>query len=476
MKLTKTKTLFPFFLTAVAAFGQAQVVPRRMIDVLPAAVDTRPQQGFILRDVVVGQPIFNDNVGNNAAFGAVNGDLMRPFNIGIATQLSVLPVASPASGVVFREDPATGAALPSSASLGPILTERAETIGKRRFYMGFTRQQFRFNKLEGNNLHSFRALDRGGSPTNVVQGTARQLTSPTTMDMNVDLKLDQNVAFFTYGLTSRLDASLGLTWVNSTVSAVASNAEIHNVGDPGAAGGTCWCAQTYNVNQSRDTFGTDFGRSGFKLNGPFGSARMTSTGIGDTLVRVKGTVLERPSAAFALGLDLRLPSGKAEDYHGSGSTGVKPFAALSLNSKQVGAVQIAPHFNIGYQFNGKSILAGDITTGTKGDLPNAFNWSAGVGITASRRVTFLADILGLTLLDSFRLRQDSVPGRGQGATTATGIGLATDKQNIQMNSGAFGVKIKLGGNLVFSTNVLVAFDSNGLRDRAVPLFGLGYTF
>src|SRR6185295_6222989 len=101
MKLTKTKKLFPFFLTAVGAFGQAQVVPRRMIDVLPAAVDARPQQGFIVKDVVVGSQLFSDSVGNNAAFGGVNTDLMRPFNIGIATQLSVLPVASPASGVVF---------------------------------------------------------------------------------------------------------------------------------------------------------------------------------------------------------------------------------------------------------------------------------------------------------------------------------------------------------------------------------------
>src|SRR5262249_55321473 len=150
---------------------------------------------------------------------------------------------------------------------------------------------------------------RGGSPTNVIQTSGRQLTSPTTMDMNIDLKLDQNVAFFTYGLTSRLDASVGLTWVNSTVSAVGSKAEIHNVGNPAdSVGGTCWCAQTYNVNASRDSFGTDFGRSGFKQNGPFGSARLSSTGIGDTLVRVKDTVIERPSAAFALGLDLRLPT------------------------------------------------------------------------------------------------------------------------------------------------------------------------
>jgi hypothetical protein len=45
-----------------------------------------------------------------------------------------------------------------------------------------------------------------------------------------------------------------------------------------------------------------------------------------------------------------------------------------------------------------------------------------------------------------------------------------------MTNGAFGLKLKLVGNLVFSTNLLVSFDENGLRDKLVPLFGFGYSF
>src|SRR5258708_3301808 len=56
----------------------------------------------------------------------------RPFNLGIAVQLSALPIASPASGVIFQEDKTTGAMLPASDSLAPILTERAETIVQKR--------------------------------------------------------------------------------------------------------------------------------------------------------------------------------------------------------------------------------------------------------------------------------------------------------------------------------------------------------
>src|ERR1051325_8082885 len=50
-------------------------------------------------------------------------------NIGVA--LSLVPIASPASAVVWQKDPVTGANLPgSSNALGPIFTERADVIGK----------------------------------------------------------------------------------------------------------------------------------------------------------------------------------------------------------------------------------------------------------------------------------------------------------------------------------------------------------
>ena len=52
------------------------------------------------------------------------------INSNIATALGVIPLASPGSGVIFQTDPATGIALPASSTLGPVFTERAETIGK----------------------------------------------------------------------------------------------------------------------------------------------------------------------------------------------------------------------------------------------------------------------------------------------------------------------------------------------------------
>ena len=449
----------------------------KLIFVLPQAINARPQQTVTVKDVDpfrAGED-FANTVASNSSFGNVSSVLARPFFIGVATQLSTIPIASPASGVIFKEDPATGVALPSAQSLGPILTERAETIGKGKFYIGLTRQQFRFEKLESQEIGRLRVLDKGGVATRVYQDGVQQLTSPTTVFTQIDARIDQNAALVTYGITNRLDVSVAMTWVNSSLGVAASDAQIYNTGDPFNAA-TCWCAQTFDVNSSRATFGQDFGRSGFAVPGIFGSVRRSSTGIGDTMIRGKGTIFESRQAALAIGGDLRLPTGDALDLHGQGAVSFKPYAALSLHSGSLGKVRISPHFNVGYQFMGDSVLAGDPIANTKEALPNQFNWAVGAATSITDRFTLVTDIVGVTLLDASRLIVDSATARGRNIPDATGVTTGPNKQNLTMTNGAFGLKLKLVGNLVFSTNLLVSFDENGLRDKLVPLFGVGYSF
>lgn len=404
-------------------------------------------------------------------------DLMRPLNIGIAVQLSALPIASPASGVIFKEDPVTGAALPSSTSLGPILTERAETIGKGRFYVGYTRQQFRFDKFEGQKIGDFNTLYRGGEQTNIVQGGVRRTTSPMTIGTQVDLRLDQNVIFLTYGLTNRLDISAAITAIQSSISAQTYDARILNTGDP-TIGDTCWCAQTLSFQRSLTTFNPSagqWGTGGFFTPGILGRSSLSSNGIGDLLLRAKGTLLEQRFATIAAGVDFRLPTGDAEDYHGAGAAGIKPFVALSVHSGRLGAVQISPHVNLGFQWNGDSILAGDPLENRKAKLPNQFTYAAGAEVGITRHFTLALDYLGTRLLDANRLFLENAAspnGRVQG----TGLALAPEKSSFSMNNMAAGFKTKIAGNLIATANMLIALDDHGLRDKVIPLFGLGYTF
>jgi len=99
------------------------------------------------------------------------------------------------------------------------------------------------------------------------------------------------------------------------------------------------------------------------------SSSGTSSGLGDVLVRAKGSILRTENVSVALGLDVRLPTGDAADFLGSGSYGFKPFVAVSLRNHR-----IAPHVNVGYQWNGDSILAGDVRTGQKARLPRQLSY------------------------------------------------------------------------------------------------------
>ena len=168
------------------------------------------------------------------------------LNGSIAVALSVIPLASPASGVITRTDPTTGAELPSSISLGPIFTERAETIGRHKFYVGVSNQDFHFATLNGKTISPATMLQTQASPTNVYLNRNPLPTLPATVNVAMDVRLSQNVAFLTYGVTDRIDVSVGLPVVHSGVSSAMSNG-VSYVGDGlnGTGTGNCWCVGTF---------------------------------------------------------------------------------------------------------------------------------------------------------------------------------------------------------------------------------------
>jgi hypothetical protein len=67
--------------------------------------------------------------------------------------------------------------------------------------------------MDGHNMSAMHLLYPGGEPTNVFQNGVRQMTSPATIDGNVDLRLSQNVALLSYeshGRVDRIDHSTGV--------------------------------------------------------------------------------------------------------------------------------------------------------------------------------------------------------------------------------------------------------------------------
>jgi hypothetical protein len=377
----------------------------------------------------------------NSAFQAE----FTQFNIALASQLAAVPLPSPASGFTYELDPTLGVFQRSTQSFGPILADRAETIGKKKFSVGFNYQHFTFDSLEGVDLNAVPAVftHDGAAPG----GRADVVTTVNSLDARVG----QFTAFFNYGLTNHIDVSLAVPLVTVDLDVI-SDATVQRIGTSGSPA-------THFFRDASGGFGTSkqFAASG------------TASGIGDLIARAKMTTLKSGHAGVALGVDVRVPTGDEEQLLGSGAPGVKPFLALSVSGKS-----FSPHLNVAYQWNGESVLAGNVMSGTKADMPDQIQYLAGFDMGLTSRVTLALDVLGRHVIDSPRM----VPTTFQaldGVTTFPNITFDS-KASFDMVDGAAGLKINLGGRLLADFNVLFKLNDAGLRDKVTPLFGLEYNF
>lgn len=401
------------------------------------------------------------NPNHQAHFQASIQQSFTPLNAAISQELSILPLASPASAISFTFDRTLGVFTRSTDSYGPIFGERAETIGRRRIYFGANYQFFDFNSLDGINLKRLPAEFKhvefliGGQLPDFEQDYI-------TTSNRIDLKLHQVTMFATYGITNRLDVSVAVPVLDLHM-AVTSAAHIVRI--PA-------CEQNDTCND-RSSFGGEY--HFFDASDPFGSTDHTfatvrqATGIGDVILRVKGTLLKRERLAVASGIDLRLPTGDELNFLGSGATGVKPYVAASYRAR------VSPHADIGYQWNGSSILAGNISTGQTERLPNQLFYSGGADFAVVRRLTLAADLFGQRVFGGERLQQ--VPFTDVLGTVHNDIpDIRSFTDSFMMDNISVGAKYNFARNLLVTGNVFFGLDQGGLRAKVVPLVGLSYTF
>ena len=381
----------------------------------------------------------------------------------LGTELTTLPLSAPGSGIIFQLDKASGLEVRYTQSLGPILAERGDTIGRHKLFVAFAYQYFKFSTEDGISTRSLH---------NVLQHELDSPPEPEDSDLAttndaVDLKIHQFTAFATFGLTSRIDVSAVIPFLNV------------RLGDYSAVS---------LVNVAPGVFHS-FSPTSIDLNQSF-SKFAEGTGIGDILFRGKARVWSGEYTKLAVGADVRFPTGDELNFRGSGTYGVRPFAALSYSRSR-----FAPHANLGYVINGNSILAGDLVTNTKAHLPNELTYSLGTDVGITPRFTFAADWLGEHVFNGFNVRQSSCtetypPATGivatctlQGNAGAPGAKTygpypltAPYRSSYSMNDLSLGAKINPVRNLLISLNAIIKLDDPGLRSTVVPLASIGYTF
>jgi len=350
------------------------------------------------------------------------------FNEAFGTQVTQLPLATPASGFIFTFDKSLGVYTASNQSFGPILTERAETIGRHKLYVAFTYQHFGFSEIDGTSTTNVPIVFTFFNPAN---GD----TVYTATHDRVDTKVEQYAAFATFGLTSRVDVSVAIPFERISLGVSSTGTEYSTISTATAS---------------------------FKEFLP-GSA----SGIGDVILSAKGTVLKKQRLRMALGTELRLPSGDERNFLGSGAVGVKPYVAVSRTGK------IAPHLDLGYQWNGTSFLATN-KAGVEQNLPGFFYYSGGVDVGVTKRVTLVGDLLGQRFFNAPQITSPtslSIPGQSGSFTSVEPVTGSYSADNL-----GIGTKINPIGHLLITANVLVKLDNGGLRAKVVPMAGLSYSF
>jgi hypothetical protein len=349
-----------------------------------------------------------------------------PVTSAIGTQLSTFPIPSPASSLIFSFG---SGGLTAQRALGPIYSDAAWTIGRHKLYVAFAYQFLDFDKIDNVSFSSIPLL------LNACIGSA---SGPCTVNPLVQtnshysVSVNEYLSYASFGLTKRIGVSVTIPIVNVRSSVTTTSS-------------VC-------LSEFSDNLHTLF----FTPN----NAKGSSSGIGDVVFGVKGTVVAGDRGAFAVGVDVRAPTGDANNFQGAGTVGVRPYIALGYRGR------ISPHLNFGGWINGDSILAS--TNGiTSQHLPNSLNYNAGADFSAFRWLSLSGDYIGQTFFNAGSVAIE---------TDQNGSGLLPSNQTFTTNTISLGLKILPVDRLLISANVLIKAGSTGLNYKPAPMIGISYTF
>jgi hypothetical protein len=429
-------------LLPVPAFAQSQD--------RPATLSTLFEDIFGPRGLVLNSDDVQLDGSNHAAhFNSAFQSEFRLMNVALTSQLATVPLPSPASGFTYQFDAATGTFVRSTRSFGPILADRGETIGRGKIAFGFTYQFFSYDHLDGEPLTAIPAVFTHDNPQ-AGGGRADVVATANTIEATVA----QYTGAITYGVTDRIDLSLAVPVVRTRL-ALLSNATIHRIGTGSNLG----------VHYFRDP----------DAIGGYGSTRQffsegAAAGVGDLVARAKATLLREGSRALAVGVDLRMPTGDEQNLLGSGALGIKPFAAFSSS---LGA--LAPHANVAYQWNGESLIAGNVRENQKADLPDQFSYAVGGDVLIAPRLSVIVDLFGQRVINSPRLSVLTSTRTGAaGSVTLPDIQFTTE--SYWTAAGSFGMKANVASQMLVTFNLRFGLTQGGLTDRLSPLLGVEWTF
>ncbi len=364
----------------------------------------------------------------------------------LASSLGVFAFNSTVSSYTF--DLELGVPVRTTDSWGPILSERATTLGASRLNLGFSFNRIEFKRFEGDDLDDltifFTHQDANGDgilgPTPGFPNDVER----ERIQVDLDIELDQSVytLYGTYGFLSNLDIGIAIPILKVDLKARASaDVERNAVGVQLTGAAPCFplpnvglpdCGTSVDVHQFANPPNLLLGEDSMNS-----SVKGSATGIGDILLRGKYHFLRgegwRPDLAFVG--QVKFPSGDEDNLLGTGDwRGM----GMLVADKTFG--RVTPHLNLGFE-----IVGGDSNL-------NNLKYFVGFDARVHRTFTAVIDLLG------------------RWEPSGDGIG-------DHLVDAAIGGKFNIIRSLVLVSNFIVPLNRNeGLRPDFVWSFGLEYTF
>jgi Putative MetA-pathway of phenol degradation len=402
-------------------------MPKRLailtLGALLAVSDARAQSaGDALRSI-----LFDDSQGGTTGALTVNSSsALYGLLLGETT---TFPIGSSAGGFTWTFDSSLRVPVRRSNSFGPMFAERPFTTGKGRLNVGAAFQHTTFESVGGQPLENLESSISYADPRQVYRYTS-----------SVHVKMDRTIVSATYGVHDRVDIAVIAPMGSATVSGFSSY------------------YQLYDGEES--TSRTDSSGSSF--------------GIGDIVIRTKAALMSAPRFDAAAAVDVRLPTGDPDKLMGTGHTQAR---VMFIGGSTWGS--LTPHVNLGYLFGGSGMEFGDDTRwdGSEGDPDlierqpsQEFNYTVGVDMAATPRITIAGDVIGRVVQRSAAL----TPFDSGGPDRL--IFLEVDPGTVHLLLGAAGAKINIGGSWLATATVLFPLIDNGITPGVTPVFGFERAF
>jgi hypothetical protein len=381
----------------------------KLIDLLPGLYGG---DGILLATDPAADHTAHFRIGSTASINRLNEQ--------IATQIGTFPFSSSVGGFTFALDPLLGTFVRTTETLGPLFAERAPTLGRGRLSLNASYTFFRYDTFDGHDLDHFDVVARHDPSIIGFPDEREQFENDVLgLRLDIDIKVQILALAATYGITDRLDIGIFVPFVHVDMR-VKSIARV--------------------VPSPDNTLFPDVHTFTGGPESPVDEASDDATGLGDIVLRVKYYMLKSSLIDVAAAVLVKLETGDADNFLGTGDTTVRPFVVVSRTFFDVPLLgfNVTPHLNLGYEFN------------VDHRHENALEYVLGFDV-GSQRLVIAGEIIGSHELD--------------------GDGIGDNLVNASV-----GIKWNPLQRFILAANVQFPLNHDGLRSAVIPTFGVEYSF